>query len=121
MPTDTSSPGRLRYAASLLRLAAWLIAHPSAPLPGTHLGIPVPAGPRGARLARLDQVVAAYGTPVTRRYGMLITERQFGPLWLEAHVRDREDYTQNFPALLTDGEIAAVTSWASGTIPERAA
>jgi hypothetical protein len=115
--TDPVTPGRLRYAAGLIRLAVWLAFHPSAPLPGTRLGIPVPPGPRGERLTRLDLTAAAYRTEVSRRYGMLTAERRFGPLQLEAHVRDSEDYTHSLPVLLDSDIIAAISSWGSGDIP----
>lgn len=122
MPAHTSSPGRLRYAASLVRLAARLALHPGTPLPTGRLNIPVP-GPRAQRTANLDAIAARLGVTPVKGDGIILAERHVGCLTLEAHVLD-DDYTRQLAlrdmpdfGTLTD----AARNWDTNNLPGRAA
>jgi hypothetical protein len=91
-------PTRLRMVAGLVRLAWFLLTHPSAPLPSGRMNIRVPDAPREMRLAFLGEVADAYRTKRQARFGCLVAERRFGPVIVEAHVKD-EDYTRQLIAL----------------------
>ncbi|MGH3295741.1 MAG: hypothetical protein ACRDP7_28475 [Trebonia sp.] len=90
-------PSRLRTAAGLARLALFRLTHPHAPVPAGLLNVRVPDAPRGMRRAVLDDIAAAYKTRVAKRFGCLVAERQFGPVRVEAHVKD-DDYTAQLAA-----------------------
>ena len=83
---------RLAYAWGLARLAVFLVFHLSAPLPTGSLNVRVPDAPRGIRVDVLDEIACAYRTRTVKRFGCQVAERRFGPVVVEAHLKD-ENYT----------------------------
>jgi hypothetical protein len=75
----------------------FLLLHPSAPLPAGLLNVRVPDAPRGIRVAVLEEIAGAYRTRTVKRVGFQVAERSFGPLVVEAHLKD-EDYTAQLAA-----------------------
>lgn len=123
MPTDTSSPGRLRYAAGLIRLAARLVLFPKTPVPAPRLTVPVPPGERGARLAALHEIADGLGVTERKGDGLLYAAARFGCLTVTAHV-PADDLTARFRALGApefEALTGAARGWASGDIPGGAA
>lgn len=95
-------PSRLAFAWGLVRLALFVVFRRTAPIPGGLLNVRVADAPRGMRLAQLDETAAAYRTTVVKRFGCLVAERRFGPLTVEAHVKD-EDYSAQLAAVAGSG------------------
>jgi hypothetical protein len=87
----------LAWAAGLIRLALFLAFHPSAPLPAGLLNVRVPDAPRGIRVDVLEEIAYAYRTQTVKRFGCQVAERHFGPVVVEAHLKD-EDYTAQLAA-----------------------
>jgi hypothetical protein len=108
VPRHARPPSRLACALGLIRLALFLVFHRHASLPAGLLNVRVPDAPRGVRLTLLDEIAAGYRTTVVKRFGSLVAERRFGPLTVEAHLKD-EDYSAQLAAGMT-----ARTATASG-------
>lgn len=106
IPRHASPPSRFGWAAGLIRLAVFLVFHPSAPVPDGLLNVRVPDAPRGIRVDVLEEIAFAYRTSTVRRFGCQVAERRFGPVTVEAHLKD-EDYTAQLAALITREEAAA--------------
>lgn len=88
-PDEVPGAGRKRadLITGLQSLAAWLTINPDTPLPVVSANWRVPAGPRGERLAYLDQIADLLGTEVTEdAIGTLFAERWFDDIRAEAHV-----------------------------------
>jgi hypothetical protein len=83
----------------------FLVFHPGTPLPSGWLNVRVPDAPRGMRLAFLDQAAAAYGTTVAKRFGCLAAVRPFGPVIVEAHVKD-ENYSAQLAGMAGSWAVA---------------
>jgi len=88
------TPGKGLDREALAAGLAELAAHPAAGLVTPVLNIPVPPGGRGARILALESIAAMLGTemrPQTgedgKPSGVLIAERWFGPVRVEAHLR----------------------------------
>lgn len=104
-PPAVRRRSRLAFAWGLVRLAAFIVFRPSAPLPSGWLNVRVPDAPRGMRLALLDQAAAAYRTTVAKRFGCVAAVRHFGPVTVEAHVKD-EDYSAQLAGMAGSGAVA---------------
>jgi hypothetical protein len=105
------TPGKGLDREALAAGLAELAAHPAAGLVTPVLNIPVPPGGRGARILALESIAAMLGTemrPQTgedgKPSGVLIAERWFGPVRVEAHLRAPE------PAFASLSRIAAGAS-----------
>lgn len=107
IPRHAKPVSRLAWAAGLVRLAVFLLTHPRAPLPSGLLNVRVPAGPRGIQLIGLEDVASAYRTRTEQRHGWQVAERSFGPLTIEAHVKDPDYTTQLFAPVPAGNEAAA--------------
>ena len=88
---------RLAWIGGLIRLAFYLLFHPSAPLPAGLLNVRVPDAPRAIRVDALEEIACAYRTQTVRRFGCQVAERRFGPVVVEAHLKD-DDYTAQLAA-----------------------
>ena len=93
-PPDAYSLDELLTA--LGDLQAFYKTHDNPPLPGgpdgdVILNIRVPGQERGERLTNLAIIAELLGVQETRIPGALAAQRRFGPLLLEAHVRDEEE------------------------------
>lgn len=97
---------RLAWASGLIRLAVFLLVHPSAPVPGGLLNVRVPEAPRDIRVGLLEGMAYGYGTETFRRFGMTVVERRFGPVRVEAHLKD-DDYTAQLAARMGTAGIEA--------------
>ncbi len=76
-----SAEARASLSAGLRALAAWLDTHPGSPLPDVHADFRIPAGPRGQRIAALEEVADWLGVPVEGdASGVLTAGRMFGPV-----------------------------------------
>lgn len=105
-PPVRRPPSRLAWAGGLIRLAVFLIFHPSAPTPSGLLNVRVPEAPRDIRVGLLDGMAYGYRTRTVRRFGMTVAERRFGPLLVEAHLKD-DDYTAQLAARMGTAGIEA--------------
>jgi hypothetical protein len=90
---DATGGGEYRtdMVTAFADLAVWYATHEHAPLVTPRLNIPVPPGPRGVRVEALNEIAERLGATVLERDGMLIAERAFGPLVIEAHLVDEQE------------------------------
>ena len=122
-PDTGTAEQRTQFVTAFADLAAFYTVNAGTPLPSPVLNIPVPPGPRGQRLDALDMIAASLGTVVTARQGCLIAERRFGPLVLEAHVRDEEASHGDLTAPNDQAEdgltamVDAVCGWSRNNVP----
>lgn len=78
---------RADFITGLVDVYAFIATHDGAPLFTPLLEVPVPQGPRGARVLALDDIAARLGVEVTPDgHGGLTARREFGPLVIEAHL-----------------------------------
>lgn len=105
-PPVRRPPSRLAWAGGLIRLAVFLVFHPSAPLPGGLLNVRITEAPRDIRVCLLEGMACGYRTRTVRRFGMTAAERRFGPVVVEAHLKD-EDYTAQLAARMGTAGIEA--------------
>jgi hypothetical protein len=84
----------------------FLIFHPSAPLPGGLLNVRITEAPRDIRVCLLEGMACGYRTRTVRRFGMTAAQRRFGPVVVEAHLKD-EDYTAQLAARMGTAGIEA--------------
>jgi hypothetical protein len=109
--TQPDSPGRLATGCGLIRAGIYLIFHRNVALPGYSEGLPLTvtlddrAG-HDERVAELKALAAAMGVEITRRNGIMLAVRRFGPVYLRAHVSDA-DYTRQFSAVRDNAADAA--------------
>lgn len=82
---EDDGPG-IALVGGLIDVATWYAVHTDTLLPVPSLNIPVPAGEPGARLTALGEIAGQLGVDVAERDGMLIAERKFGAVTLEAHL-----------------------------------
>jgi hypothetical protein len=94
---EDGSPGA-DLVTGLIDVATWYAVHTGASLPVPHLNVPVPPGAPGARLAALDEIAGHLGVDVAERDGMLVAERRFGPVVVEAHLALRAPSRHARPA-----------------------
>lgn len=89
VPADEAVAGAMArhgLMIGLTDLAVYVETHQDAPMFIADMNIPVPGKTRAEKVAALGAIADYYGVPVTERDGMLIAERWFGPVRLEAHI-----------------------------------
>jgi hypothetical protein len=86
--TAGAAQRRADLITGLHDLAAFLATHPDTPLPSVFANYRIPLGPRGTRVAYLDDVARLLGTEVCDPddTGDLIAQRWFGPIRAEGHL-----------------------------------
>jgi len=110
-------PGRWTCALSLARFAVRLVLRPSTPVPSPRLNVPVPPGPRAARVEALSGIADGLGVTEARRGGMTVAELRVGCLMVEAHLL-ADDFTRQIAGMPAfDDMAAAARSWEANLVP----
>lgn len=85
--TDGAALRRAVLVTGLHDLAAHIATHPDTPLPVVTANYRIPLGPRGTRVADLDDIARLLGVDVAPSdTGDLIAQRWFGPVRAEGHL-----------------------------------